>query len=233
MKNNILIVVTSVSCYKNTQLKTGLWLSEITHFYSQFKEQGCDITIASPQGGDSPVDPESLNTLFMDSVSKKCWQDETFRKLLQNTKCLKDVSGNHFDVVYLTGGHGTMYDFPYNENLQNIIKVHYEKGKIIAAICHGVCGLLNVKLSNIENIISGKKITGFSWFEESLARRKKVVPFNLENEIKKRTNYYKKALLPMTSFVIIDENIITGQNPFSSKEIANIIFKEVKNLNSK
>ena len=233
MKNNILIVVTSVSYYKNTQLKTGLWLSEITHFYSQFKEQGCDITIASPQGGDSPVDPESLNTLFMDSVSKKCWQDETFRKLLQNTKCLKDVSGNHFDVVYLTGGHGTMYDFPYNENLQNIIKVHYEKGKIIAAICHGVCGLLNVKLSNIENIISGKKITGFSWFEESLARRKKVVPFNLENEIKKRTNYYKKALLPMTSFVIIDENIITGQNPFSSKEIANIIFKEVKNLNSK
>lgn len=233
MKNNILIVVTSVSCYKNTQLKTGLWLSEITHFYSQFKEQGCDITIASPQGGDTPVDPESLNTLFMDSVSKKCWQDETFRKLLQNTKCLKDVSGNHFDVVYLTGGHGTMYDFPYNENLQNIIKVHYEKGKIIAAICHGVCGLLNVKLSNIENIISGKKITGFSWFEESLARRKKVVPFNLENEIKKRTNYYKKALLPMTSFVIIDENIITGQNPFSSKEIANIIFKEVKNLNSK
>ncbi len=233
MKNNILIVVTSVSCYKNTQLKTGLWLSEITHFYSQFKEQGCDITIASPHGGDTPVDPESLNTLFMDSVSKKCWQDETFRKLLQNTKCLKDVSGNHFDVVYLTGGHGTMYDFPYNENLQNIIKVHYEKGKIIAAICHGVCGLLNVKLSNSKNLISGKKITGFNWFEESLARRKKVVPFNLENELKKRTNYYKKALLPMTSFVIIDENIITGQNPFSSKEIANIIFKEVKNLNSK
>jgi putative intracellular protease/amidase len=233
MKNNILIVVTSVSYYKNTQLKTGLWLSEITHFYSQFKEQGCDITIASPHGGDTPVDPESLNTLFMDSVSKKCWQDETFRKLLQNTKCLKDVSGNHFDVVYLTGGHGTMYDFPHNENLQNIIKVHYEKGKIIAAICHGVCGLLNVKLSNIENIISGKKITGFSWFEESLARRKKVVPFNLENEIKKRTNYYKKAVLPMTSLVVVDENLITGQNPFSSKEIANIIFKEVKNLNSK
>ena len=233
MKNNILIVVTSVSYYKNTQLKTGLWLSEITHFYSQFKEQGCDITIASPHGGDTPVDPESLNTLFMDSVSKKCWQDETFRKLLQNTKCLKDVSGNHFDVVYLTGGHGTMYDFPHNENLQNIIKVHYEKGKIIAAICHGVCGLLNVKLSNSKNLISGKKITGFNWFEESLARRKKVVPFNLENELKKRTNYYKKALLPMTSFVIIDENIITGQNPFSSKEIANIIFKEVKNLNSK
>ncbi|MFL0206359.1 type 1 glutamine amidotransferase domain-containing protein [Aquirufa sp. 2-AUSEE-184A6] len=233
MKNNILIVVTSVSCYKNTQLKTGLWLSEITHFYSQFKEQGCDITIASPQGGDTPVDPESLNTLFMDSVSKKCWQDETFRKLLQNTKCLKDVSGNHFDVVYLTGGHGTMYDFPYNENLQNIIKVHYEKGKIIAAICHGVCGLLNVKLSNSKNLISGKKITGFNWFEESLARRKKVVPFNLENEIKKRTNYYKKAVLPMTSLVVVDENLITGQNPFSSKEIANIIFKEVKNLNSK
>ncbi len=233
MKNNILIVVTSVSYYKNTQLKTGLWLSEITHFYSQFKEQGCDITIASPQGGDTPVDPESLNTFFMDSVSKKCWQDETFRKLLQDTKCLKDVSGNHFDVVYLAGGHGTMYDFPYNENLQNIIKVHYEKGKIIAAICHGVCGLLNVKLSNSKNLISGKKITGFNWFEESLARRKKVVPFNLENELKKRTNYYKKALLPMTSFVIIDENLITGQNPFSSKEIANIIFKEVKNLNSK
>lgn len=227
MKNNILIVVTSVSFYKNTQLKTGLWLSEITHFYSQFKEQGCDITIASPDGGNTPIDPESLNSLFMDSVSIKCWQDKTFRTLLQDTKCLKDVSSNHFDVVYLTGGHGTMYDFPHNENLQNIIKVHYEKGKIIAAICHGVCGLLNVRLSNSENLISGKKITGFNWFEESLARRKKVVPFNLENELKKRTNYYKKAVFPMTSFVVVDENLITGQNPFSSKEIAKTIFKKL------
>src|SRR5690606_3340598 len=110
--------------------------------------------------------------------------------------------------------------FPDNTILQSIIRQHYERNKIVAAVCHGVGGLLNVKLSNGEYLIKDKTITGFTWFEEILAGRKKEVPFNLEDELKKRNSNYQKALIPMTSKVLVDGNLITGQNPFSSKEIA-------------
>jgi len=228
MKYAILIIVTNIASYENSDLKTGLWLSELTHVYSQFNEQGCEITIASPTGGMTPIDPESLKPLMLDQLSKKYWKEDDFQALLQDTKSLKEVASKQYDVVYLTGGHGTMYDFPHNETLQKILQAHFEKGKIVSAICHGVGGLLNVKLSNNEYLIKGKKVTGFNWFEESLARRKKVVPFNLEKELKSRTNQYSKALFPMTSFVVVDDNIITGQNPFSSKEMAQVIYRELE-----
>ncbi|HMR82805.1 MAG TPA: type 1 glutamine amidotransferase domain-containing protein [Niabella sp.] len=214
--------------YENKTLTTGLWLSELTHFYHSASEQGYEITIASPQGGYTPIDPESLKPMMLDKLSKEYHANENFMKLLQNTKSLTDVAGQHFDVVYLTGGHGTMYDFPNNTTLQDIIRVHYENNKIVSAVCHGVGGLLNVRLSNGEYLIKGKTITGFNWFEESLARRKKEVPFNLEAALKKRGSNYKKAFIPMTSKVVADGNLITGQNPFSSKEIAKAVMKYLK-----
>jgi putative intracellular protease/amidase len=112
--------------------------------------------------------------------------------------------------------------------LQNIIRKQYESGKIVSAVCHGVGGLLNVKLSNGEYLIKDKTITGFNWFEETLARRKKVVPFNLEQSLKERGSDYKKAFIPMTSKVLVDGNLITGQNPFSSKEIAKVVMQQLK-----
>ena len=224
----VLIIVTNIAMYENKTLTTGLWLSELTHFYHSASEQGYEITIASPQGGYTPIDPESLKPMMLDKLSKEYHANENFMKLLQNTKSLTDVAGQHFDVVYLTGGHGTMYDFPNNTTLQDIIRVHYENNKIVSAVCHGVGGLLNVRLSNGEYLIKGKTITGFNWFEESLARRKKEVPFNLEDALKKRGSNYKKAFIPMTSKVVADGNLITGQNPFSSKEIAKAVMKYLK-----
>ena len=111
--------------------------------------------------------------------------------------------------------------------MQTIIKEHYEHTKIVAAICHGVSGLLNVKLSNGEYLIKDKRLTGFSWFEESVAGRKKEVPFDLEAELKKRGADYEKALIPMTSKVVVDHNLITGQNPFSSKEMAEVVMRQL------
>ncbi|GAB3433006.1 hypothetical protein GCM10027516_43230 [Niabella aquatica] len=115
----------------------------------------------------------------MDKVSKKYWNDSSFPELLKNSKCLKEVENENLDLIYLAGGHGTMYDFPGDETMQSIIRNQYESGKMAAAICHGVGGLLNVKLSDGGYLIKDKKITGFNWFEESLANRKKKVPFNL------------------------------------------------------
>ncbi len=156
------------------------------------------------------------------------WADSSFRELLKHTKSFKEVSEETFDCVYLAGGHGTMYDFPNDTTLQTIIKQHYENKKLVSAVCHGVGGLLNVKLSNGEYLIKGKTITGFNWFEESIARRKKEVPFNLEEQLKARGSNYKKTFIPMASKVEVDENLITGQNPFSSVAIAKKVMEYLK-----
>ena len=121
-----------------------------------------------------------------------------------------------------------MYDFPDNVTLQEILRNHYENNKVVAAICHGVGGLLNVRLSDGEYMIKGLNITGFDWFEETLARRKNEVPFNLEAALKERGVHYKKALIPMTSNVVADGSLITGQNPFSSKEMAKVVVSELE-----
>lgn len=223
----ILLIVTNVGMYAGGKLKTGLWLSELTHIYHAAKEQGFAITIASPKGGNTPIDPESLKPLVLDKISKAYLESDEFMKLLQHTKSLREIAGQMFDCVYLAGGHATMYDFPDDVVLQTIIKEHYENNKMVAAICHGVGGLLNVKLSGGGYLIKGKRLTGFDWFEETLARRKKEVPFNLEAALKERGCNYKKAFIPMTSYVVVDGNLITGQNPFSSKEMAMTVMEQL------
>lgn len=224
----ILFVVTGTGRFAGRDLETGLWLSELTHIYDSALKRKYDSVIASPQGGNVPVDPESLKSLMLDKLSKDYWEVPEFRDMLQHAKSLEEVAGQEFDCVYLAGGHGAMYDFPDNALLQAIIRKHYESYKIVAAICHGVCGLLNVKLSTGEYLIRNKKLTGFSWFEESLARRKDEVPFNLEEELEKRGANYEKALLPMTSKVVVDNFLITGQDPFSSKEMAEMVIKHLE-----
>lgn len=224
---NILMVVTGTGMFADKKLETGLWLSELTHIYHSAQSLKCEITIASPKGGVIPVDPESLKPLLLDELSKKYWDNPEFRKELQQTKSIEEIAAQHFDCVYLAGGHGAMYDFPNNIVLQTIIREQYENNKTVAAICHGVSGLLNVKLSNGEYLVKGKKLTGYSWFEESLARRKKEVPFDLEEALKERGADYEKALIPLTSKVVVDNNLITGQNPFSSKEMAEIVMHQL------
>lgn len=224
----ILIIVTNVGMYASGNLETGLWLSELTHLYHAAKEKGYEVTIASPQGGNVPVDPESLKHFTLDKISERYWNDSNFRQLLKNSHRLSDLVQEEYDLVYLAGGHGTMYDFPDDVTIQTIIKNHYTTGKKVAAICHGVGGLLNVKLSGGDYLIKGKSMTGFDWFEESLARRKKEVPFNLEAAIKERGADLKKAFIPMTSNVVVDGNLITGQNPFSSKEMAKVVISELE-----
>lgn len=223
----MLAIVTGVSEYANEKLKTGLWLSELTHIYSSAKKQGFEIILASPMGGDTPIDPESLKSMMMDKITKTCWDDPEFREVLRHTKNLNEVSGIQYDCIYLAGGHGTMYDFPNNTVLQTILKEHYESKKLVAAICHGVCGLLNVKLSDSGYMIKDKKLTGFSWAEEILAGREKEVPFDLEAKLKERGARYEKAFIPMTSKVVVDDNLITGENPFSSKEMAKIVLEQL------
>lgn len=221
----ILIAATNTDRYQQHHLATGLWLSELTHLYDAAKERGYNVTIASPLGGAIPIDPESLKPFLLDGISRKYWGSEAFRHQLNNSVALSELGAHNFDLVYLAGGHGTMYDFPNNTDLQRIIARHYEAGKLVSAICHGVGGLLNVRLSDGKYLIEGKQMTGFSWFEERLARRKSQVPFNLEAELLARQPKYSKAFIPMTSRVVRDGLLITGQNPFSSKEMAQVVMQ--------
>lgn len=119
-----------------------------------------------------------------------------------------------------------MFDFPDSAVLQTLVRKYYEEDKLVSAICHGVCGLLNVKLSDGRYLIAGKKITGFSWFEEGLAGRKKAVPFDLEAALKERGADYRKALIPMTPEVVVDRKLVTGQDPFSSAKMAEIVINQ-------
>lgn len=223
----ILILVTNQNKYQEHNIPTGLWLSELTHMYDGCIKNNIQVVIASPKGGDTPIDPESLKAFVLDDLTKKYYNDTAFLELLKNTTPLVQVSEKDFDAIYLTGGHGTMYDFVGNETLNNLIRSFYENNKIVSAVCHGVCGLIGVKLSNGEYLIYGKNITGYSWFEETLARRKKQVPFNLEQVLKEKKANYKKAFIPLTSFVIKDKNLITGQNPFSSKKLAKTVIEKL------
>lgn len=223
----ILIVATGIGAYANAILPTGLWLSELTHIYHRAKGLGCKITIASPKGGEIPVDPESLKPFTLDKMSKAYWNDPEFRELLHHAQSLDEVAGRRFDCVYLAGGHGSMYDFPDNAVLQAILKTHFESGKIVSAICHGVCGLLNVGLSDGQLLVAGKKITGFSWFEETLARRKKVVPFDLEAVLKERVPINRESMDSDDFESRCRRNPDTGQNPLSSKEMAKVVLNHL------
>lgn len=223
----ILMIVTGTGAFAGGKPETGLWLSEFTHLYHCARERGFDITVANPQGGDTPVDPESLKPLLLDELSKGYWENAGFRDMLHRIKSFAEVAGQRFDCIYLAGGHGAMYDFPDNTVLQTLIRDHYESNRIVAAICHGLSGLLNVRLSGGEYLIKGEELTGFSWFEEGLARRKRVVPFNLEALLKERGADYRKALIPMTSNVIVCHNLVTGQDPFSSKEMAEVVIQQL------
>lgn len=221
----LLIVVTGTATFSDGKLPTGLWLSEFTHIFHSAKQRGHAITIANPRGGETPVDPESLEPMLLDRLSEAYWKTPGFRQMLNHAKRLDDLSGQTFDCVYLAGGHGAMYDFPQNEVLQQLIRDQYESGRLLTAICHGVCGLLDVKRSDGSFLLHDKRVTGYSWFEERLARRRKVAPYNLEAQLKLRGARYEKAFIPMTSKVVCEGNLITGQNPFSSPQTAKAVLR--------
>lgn len=226
MKKNILVVVTNVDAYQNKDLKTGLWLGELTHFLDIVHAANCSTEIVSISGGNVPIDPESLGFFVMDKSIKNHFENAAFMDGLKNTKSINDVKQMDYDAIYLTGGHGTMYDFINNPTLNQLLKEFYENGKVVAAVCHGVCGLLDVKLSDNSSLIAHKKMTGYSWFEEILAFRKSEVPFNLEAELIKNQADYSKAFIPLTSHVVVDNQLVTGQNPFSTKAVANAVVEQ-------
>ena len=229
----VLIVVSNTAEFEKVGYRTGLWLSELTHFWDVLEKAGLSMDIASPAGGYVPIDPESLlmpeliqMTGLKDAVNKR-YEDRAFMNQLKNTQSVADADVDQYDAIYLTGGHGVMFDFANNEPLTQLIAEFYENNKIVAAVCHGPCGLLNVKLSNGNYLIKDKKLTGFSWKEEQLAKRDHAVPFRLQDELTQRGAHYEKALIPFTENVVEDGLLITGQNPKSAHAVGQAVLSRL------
>jgi putative intracellular protease/amidase len=220
MTKRILNVVTNVAHYEDPSEPTGLWLSELTHAYHVFAEAGYDQTIVSPEGGKSPLEPRSLKFPFYDKSARTWKTDDAKMALLSKTASPDDIDSEEFDAIYFTGGHAVMFDFPDNEGLQRITRAIFEHGGVVSSVCHGYCGLLNTTLSDGSLLVAGRNLTGFAWSEEVLARVNKLVPYNAEEEIKKRGARYGKGLIPFASHVVVDGRLVTGQNPGSAKATA-------------
>jgi len=220
MTRRIVHVVTNVGHYDDPSHPTGLWLSELTHAWHVFAAHGYEQTIVSPKGGRSPLEPRSLKFPSYDKTARAWHDDPAAMALLEDTAGPDDIDSSDVDAIYFTGGHAVMYDFPDSEGLQRITREIWERGGVVASVCHGYCGLLNTTLSDGSYLVAGRRVTGFAWQEEVLARVDKLVPYNAEEEMRKRGALYEKAKLPFVSYAVVDGNLVTGQNPGSAKETA-------------
>lgn len=223
MSKRILHVVTNVGSYKNPDHLTGLWLAELSHAWDVFAKEGYEQHVVSPKGGKSPLEPKSLKWPILDASSKAWLADNQRMDLLDNTLSPEEVDPTQYDAIYYTGGHGVMWDFLENAGLQKISREIYEQGGVVSSVCHGFCGLLNIKLSNGQNLVSGKRVTGFAWTEEIVAGVAKKVPYNAEEEMRKRGAMYEKNFLPFTPRVVTDGRLVTGQNPSSATRTAQAV----------
>jgi putative intracellular protease/amidase len=215
----VLIVLTSHSELGNTGKKTGFWIEEFAAPYYTLKDAGAEITLASPKGGQPPIDPKSAEPSAQTEATKRFDKDAELQKLLANTKKLSEVKAADFDAVFFPGGHGPLWDLSKDPDSIKLIQEFWSAKKPVAAVCHAPSVLLNVKDEKGEPLVKGKNVTGFTNTEEEAVQLTKVVPFLLEDELRNKGGHYSKKE-DWASYVVKDGLLITGQNPASSEEAA-------------
>lgn len=223
MHSKILIVLTSHATLGNTGKETGFYLPEVTHPEAVFTRNGLSVNYVSPKGGKAAMvgvdmtDP--VNKAFLDNPEKLAQ--------IENTLAPHQVNPAEYDAIFYAGGHGTMWDFPENTELANIAASIYEKGGIVGAVCHGPAGLVNIKLSNGNYLVAGKKISCFTNEEEASVGLTEVVPFLLEAKLTELGASIEKAANFQLK-VSVSERLVTGQNPASASLIGEEIVKLLK-----
>jgi putative intracellular protease/amidase len=215
----VLFVLTSHSELGNTGKKTGFWVEEFAAPYYVMADKGVDITIASPKGGQPPVDPKSEAPDAQTVATKRYYADATLKEKVAHTEKLAAVNAEDFDAVFYPGGHGPMWDLYDDKNSIALIQTFWAAGKPVAAVCHAPSALLNVKDEKGEPLVKGKKVTGFTNSEEDGVQLANVVPYLLEDELKAKGGKYSSGS-DWSSYVVEDGMLITGQNPASSEEAA-------------
>ncbi|WP_246052147.1 type 1 glutamine amidotransferase domain-containing protein [Leptospira idonii] len=216
----VLFVITSHGVKGNTGKPTGYYLGEVSHPWKELKEAGYEIDFVSPKGGLSPVDGKDLE----DPINKEFWENKVYQKKISNSFKPETINSKDYIAIFYAGGHGTMWDFPEANLIGKKAAEIYESGGVVAAVCHGPSGLVNLKLSNGKYLIEGKKVNGFTNEEEEAVGLTKVVPFLLEDKLKERGANYKKSE-PWKEHVEVDERLITGQNPQSAAKVGKEMVK--------
>ena len=222
------MVLTNVSRYHGTEEPTGLWLGEATEFVEEVTKAGFSVDYVSPQGGYVPLDPRSMK--YVDSSIMAVYESADFQERALAHSSLEEIEPDEYAAIYFTGGHGVMWDFPDNPQLQAITRSLYEQGKYLTSVCHGIAGLLNVKDASGNYLIADKTITGFTTAEEILAM-KSSCSFLKRNNCQRTWCYFCEKR-PYKEFAYQDDRIITGQNPFSVRAVARLLIQQLSMNNS-
>lgn len=217
--HKILMVLTSHSELGTTGEKTGFWVEEFAAPYYTFLDTGANMTLASPNGGQPPIDPKSELADFQTEATHRFDADKAAQAALASTQKLSDVSASDFDAVFYVGGHGPLWDLTNNALSISLIEQFLKQQKPVAAVCHASAVLLHAKDDAGKPVVSGRAVTGFSNTEEDAVGLTDVVPFLLEDELIKQGGDYQKAD-DWNAFAVQDGLIITGQNPASSEAAA-------------
>ena len=222
----VLFVVTSHDKLGDTGEKTGFWTEEFAAPYYELLDNGIEIDIATPLGGQPPIDPKSEDPSAATEDTKRFDSDKVLLEKLKNTHKLTDINQADYDAVFYPGGHGPLWDLAEDKNSETLIAAFYSNNKPVGFVCHAPGVLKNVKV-NGEFLVKGKKVTGFSNTEEEAVGLTKIVPFLLEDVLQRNGAIYSKVA-NWQPYAVEDGLLITGQNPASSKLVAEKILQQLK-----
>jgi putative intracellular protease/amidase len=222
----ILFVITSNDKMGDTDHKTGFWIEEFAAPYYLLKDAGYDITLASPKGGQPPIDPNSETEDAQTKATERFDMDKEAKTLLANTHKLSEVKESDYDAVFYPGGHGVLWDLVEDKTSIQLIERFNASNKPIAFVCHAPAVLKHPKTTDGEPLVKGKKVTGFTNQEEAAVQLTKVVPFLLEDMLIENGGVYSK-IEDWQAYAVEDGNLITGQNPGSSEKVAELLSKHL------
>jgi len=217
-------VLTSHGVKGSTGEPTGFYLSEVTHPYEVLTRAGYEVDFVSPKGGRPPVDGLKLD----DPINAAFWKNPAMQRRLDSTLRPDQVRPEDYEAIFYAGGHGTMWDFADNVELAALAARIYADGGVVAAVCHGPAGILNIKAPDGSFLIAGRDVTGFSNEEEEAAKLTEVVPYLLEDQLKARGALYSKAE-KFQKHCVVSGRLVTGQNPASAGAVGEAIVKLLGN----
>lgn len=216
---NVLFVLTSHDKLGSTGEKTGFWIEEFAAPYYVLADAGVSITLASPKGGQPPIDPKSELPDFQTEATGRFNKDTELQHKLANTLKLGDLNFKDFEAVFYPGGHGPLWDLVKDSDSIALIEGFIASNKPVAAVCHAPAVLLNAKTPDSQSLVANRKVTGFSNSEEAAVELAEVVPFLLEDELIEKGGLYSSGD-DWAPYVVEDGLLVTGQNPASSEEVA-------------
>ena len=223
----VLFVLTSHDQLGNTGKKTGFWIEEFASPYYYLADKGVDVTLASPKGGQPPIDPSSDTPENQTESTISFKADKDLQEKLSKTHKLAEVSSDDYDAVFYPGGHGPLWDLAESTDSTKLIESFYNANKPVSFVCHAPAALKHVKNADGEPLVKGKKVTGFTNTEEELVKLTDVVPFLVEDMLKENGGIYSKKG-DFEEYAIEDGLLITGQNPASSEKVAELLLAKLQ-----